>query len=74
MSGHSDEAMDRPGIGPDEVHFSKKHFSATGLARRIRDAVSMVAFDRPGRGSDNEFKHMPVTFTWALAAGIAWSW
>ncbi len=39
MSGHSDEAMDRLGIGPDEVHFSKKHFSATGLARQIREAL-----------------------------------
>jgi signal transduction histidine kinase len=41
MSGHSEEAMDRLGIGPDEVHFSKRHFSATSLARQIRDALDL---------------------------------
>ena len=39
MSGHSEDAMDRLGIGPDEIQFSKKRFSATGLARLIREAL-----------------------------------
>ncbi len=54
MSGHSDEAMDRLGIGPHEVHFSKKHFSATGLARRIREALDQRRAPSPALGNGVE--------------------